>query len=279
MDDTVLQSGATPEVQAQAEKMGWIPPSRYKGNPERFVDADTFVERGEIVIPILKKNAQKLEAELERVRGENAATQAALAAAQKAIEQIEERHTVATQKAVTEAKRQVKEQLAEANAAGDHKGVAELTEQLVELNAAAAVEPPAPTPAAVAKFTPDQAQLAWQEANPWFGKDRRKTALAMGIAQDLREQGRREQGADFYELVSAEMDKMFPPPEPPADKVEGGRSGGEERTPRGKSFASLPADARSTCDAESRKFVGPDKRYKTLADWRNRYAEIYFEGA
>ncbi len=281
-ETVVIESRASAEQQTEAERMGWIPPSRYKGDPERFVDADTFIERGQIVIPILKKNAQKLEAELERVRAENAATAAALAAAQKAIEQIEERHTVATQKAVAEAKLQVKKQLAQANADGDHAGVAELTDQLISLNAVEEEAPLVkPTPAEVRKFEPDAVQVAWQKENPWFGTDRRKTALAMGIAQELRDNGAREQGAAFYALISDEMAKMFPPADAPADKVEGGRSGGEEsgRAPRGKSFSSMPADARATCDAEAKHFVGPNKRYKNLAEWRNRYAEIYYEGA
>jgi len=35
-----VESVQPPEVQARAEELGWIPPSRFHGDPERFVDAD-----------------------------------------------------------------------------------------------------------------------------------------------------------------------------------------------------------------------------------------------
>jgi hypothetical protein len=38
----------------------------------------------------------------------------------------------------------------------------------------------------------------------------------------------------------------------------------------------MPSDARAACDADAKRFVGADKRYKTQAEWRTRYAEIYF---
>ena len=47
-----VESKADAETQAKAEKLGWIPPERFKGDPERFVDADAYIERGEIA-PLL----------------------------------------------------------------------------------------------------------------------------------------------------------------------------------------------------------------------------------
>ena len=65
---------------------------------------------------------------------------------------------------------------------------------------------------------------------------------------------------------------------PRGDKVEGARngSGDEPRSGGRKSYAALPADAKVACDAEARRFVGEGKKYKSAADWRARYAEIYF---
>ena len=65
---------------------------------------------------------------------------------------------------------------------------------------------------------------------------------------------------------------------PRGDKVESARSGSESepRGSRGKSYNSLPAEAKTACDAEARRFVGEGKRFKTTADWRARYAELYF---
>lgn len=284
VETPVVESAAAPEVQAKAEKMGWIPPSRFKGEPERFIDADAYIERGETVLPIVKEQNKRLQAELASVREQAAATAEALKAAQDAIEQIEERHTVATQKAVEQARAQVKAQLAAASEAGDHEGVAELTDQLTQLNAAEKEAPAKErTPAAAPqKFVPPPELKAWNDENPWFGTDRRKTALALGIAQELREGGESSTGKRFFDLVKAEMDATLGgDKEPPTSKVEGARNGSESdtRTTGKKGFASLPADAKAACDADGRQFVGPGKRYKTQAEWRARYAEIYFEGS
>lgn len=277
-----MTSAAAPEVQARAEKMGWIPPTRYKGDPERYIDAEDYIERGETVLPIVKEQNKRLQAELVSVKEAAAAQAAALKAAQDAIDQIEERHTVATQKAVEVARQQVKQQLAAASAEGDHEGVAELTDQLTKLNQAEDEAPPTKKVEAPPVFVPPPDLVAWNAENPWFGTDKRRTALALAIGQELREGGETSTGRVFFDKISEEMEKTLPTKsgEPPASKVEGARNGGGEE-PRGsgkKSYAALPADAKAACDADSRQFVGPTKKYKNLADWRSRYAEIYFEG-
>lgn len=277
-----VQSQATPEIQAQAEKMGWIPPARFKGDPERFVDADAYVERGETVLPIVKEHNKRLTQEVETLRAESAKTAAALKAAELAIAQLEERNSVATQKAVEAARRQVKAQLAAASEADDHEGVAELTEQLIVMNAAekeakkapVVLSTPAPTSPAI-----DPAMTAWNADNPWFGTDKRKTAFALAVAEELRANGERAQGRDFYELIGAEVEATFSSKDKsaPVDKVEGARNGSSAEIRGKKSYASMPADARAACDADARNFVGEKKKFKTIADWRNRYAELYFQ--
>lgn len=283
MSESRVESVASVEVQAAAEKMGWMPPSRFRGDPDRFIDADAYIKRGEEILPIVKEHNKRLQAELEALRGESSKTAQALAAAQEAIEQIELRHSVATQKAVEHARAEVKEQLALASEAGDHRGVAELTDQLTQLNKAEEKAEEKPTKAAAsAPFVPPADLKAWNEENPWFGKDRRKTSLALGIAQELREGGERSTGRDFFDLVKTEMEKTLggEPRATPSDKVEGARNGGSEgeRGSSRKGYASLPADAKAACDADARQFVGPGKRYKTADEWRKNYAEIYFGG-
>lgn len=279
LEQTVVESLASPEIQVEAEKIGWIPPSRFKGDPERFIDADKYIERGETVLPIVKEQNKRLHAEVNELRVAATAQAAALKAAQDAIEQIEERHSVATAKAVAEARKQVKLQLAAASEAGDHEGVAELTDQLTQLNTAEKEALPIKKNGAGA-FVPPPDLAEWNAENPWFGKDKRKTALALGIAQDLRESGEKSTGRVFFDKVKAELEEMLPvKSEPRGDKVEGARNGSEGESRQGgkKGYNNLPADAKAACDADTRQFVGTNKKYKTQAEWRNRYAEIYFE--
>lgn len=280
---TVIESAAPPEVQAKAEKMGWIPPSRYRGEAERFVDAEEYVARGEQVLPIVRAQNQRLQGELEALKSSQAETQAALARATTALEEIEERHTVATQKAVEKAHKDLIDRLAVAHENGDHAAIAEITGLMIELKTASAEEPakkPEPKPAvpAAAVVPPDLKE--WQAANTWFGTDKRKTALALGVAQELRDSGTELTGVAFYEKVREEVEATLSGGKPAESKVEGARgSDSGVSRPGGRSgFAALPADAKAACDAEAKAFVGNGKRYKTIEDWRKRYAELYFQG-
>lgn len=273
-----VASNDTPEVQAQAEKIGWIPPARFKGDPERFVDASLYIERGETVLPIVREHNRRLQEQVVGLQGEVGATKTALKAAQAAIEQIEERHTVSTQKAVERARAEVKAQLAAASEAGDHQGVADLTEQLVDLNQALP-EPVKKQVVAPAAQPLDPELVTWMTENPWFEKDKRKTALALGIASELRDGGFTAKGRVFFDKVKEELDAMLSPSAPRGDKVDGARGGaeGEGRSAGGKKgYAALPADAKVACDADGKRFVGEGKKYKTSAEWRDRYATLYF---
>lgn len=273
----VVESQQPIEVQREAEKMGWIPPTRFKGDPGRFVDADLYLKRGEEVLPIVKEQNKRLHNELDSLKRESQATASALKAAQDAIAQMEERHTVATQRAVEDARKQLKAQLAAASEAGDHEGVAELTDQLTNLKVAEAA-PAKAAPAPEPQFTPPADLVEWNAENPWFGTNKRKTALALAVAQELREQGETSSGRTFYDKVLAEVDKELGVQQPRGDKVEGARGsdGGNASGGRGKSYAAMPSDARAACDSDAKRFVGEGKKYKTINDWRNRYAEIYF---
>lgn len=283
-DEPIVTSSAEPEVQARAEKMGWIPPARFKGDPERFVDAQEYIERGETVLPIVKEHNRRLEKELADLRARDAAREAALAKANAAIEEMQERHSVETQKAIEKARKEVKAQLAAASEAGDHEGVAELTDKLTQMTAAEKEAEAAPAPKGTpAPYVPPAELVEWNADNPWFGKDRRKTALALGIAQELREAGETSTGRVFFDKVTAELEKTLgtqADAAPAADKVEGARNGSDSDTRSGsrKGYAHLPADAKAACDADAKQFVGPNKRYKTQAEWRSRYAELYFQG-
>ncbi len=290
-DEVKLESAATAEVQAAATKLGWIPPERYKGDPERFVDADAFIERGETVLPIVKKQLENTRTELREIKEREAATAAALAKAQKAIEEIDLRHSVATQKAVERAKADVKAQLELASEAGDHKGVAELTERMVELNdaakdakAAAETKPAADAPKA---YVPSASVKEWNAANPWYGdstdaENIDRTNIMNRAAYMLRLAGFPGTETEFLEQAKADMEIAWEKKHPKqVDKVGGGAHGSNEEggggAPRGKTYNSLPKDAKEQCDRDASQFVGPNKLYKTKADWNAAFTKLYFE--
>jgi len=272
-----------PEVEKEATTLGWAPKEKWRGAPEHWIDAQTFVERGHQVMPILQKNNQVLLGKL----GE---AQEAARLAQSTAEEL--RATVAnlTTYQSAEVKRRVDAEVLKlkgerraATVAGDSELAADLDEQLEtareeQRKLATAPTPaprtPAPPPAKVEKWAEEFAS----ENDDWFGpgKDRRKTALFAGIADDLfATKGLR--GRELLDAAKAEMEETMGASRSTTGKAEGhqGGSGGRGGRSNGTGFTDLPAEAKAQCIADEKKFVGANKAFKTQAEWRAHYAKEY----
>lgn len=75
-------------------------------------------------------------------------------------------------------------------------------------------EPPAPRV--------DPKVSAWREANPWFGDNKRMTAVALTIHQELVDSGVDTRSDEYFDRINAEMRQVFPdafPSEKPVKKA------------------------------------------------------------
>ena len=63
-------------------------------------------------------------------------------------------------------------------------------------------QPRAPAPDAKAK--------AWQDENPWFGKDTEMTSLALGVHENLVRNGVNPTSDEYYRSIDSTMQKRFP---------------------------------------------------------------------
>lgn len=277
-------------VVTEARNLGWAPKEEWRGDPERWVDANTFVQRGHEMMPLLKANNKRLVGQVESQAAEIAELRRQHKESLEAIEDLKKVSAELTATRVKETKAEILSKLREAKEAGNADLEVELTDQLVDLRAqeklAKEAPKPAPAPAAEAKPGVDPVFTAWaaEPENSWFGTDRRKTALAIEIARELREDPKNAKvlGTAFFDLVAEETAKAMGQAEPArgASKVEGSRggSGGSGGSgPRAKSYNDLPPDAKAACDKQGRQFVGKSG-FKTEADWRSYYCTHYFAG-
>jgi len=268
-------------VEQEARTLGWVPAEEFKGDPNRWVDAETFVERGHTVMPILRKNNERLETLVKQQAEELNKMKNMFSASQESITELQKVHADATKAAVAKARAEVVAELKEAKRDGDVEREIALTEELQDLKTRQVeIEKPAQHPPA----QPQQQEVhpdfqAWMDDNPWFGSDQRKTQKAMGIAQILRADPENDglQGRAFFDRVLAEMEgRSAPRP----DKVGGSRpsgTGGGGGPVGGKSFADLPADAKAACDNQGKKLVGEGRAFKDMAAWRSYYTNLYFQ--
>src|SRR5712664_3093014 len=76
------------EVKAEATSHGWVDKAEFKGDPAKWVDAKTFLERGQTFIPFLKAESGRLRQGLEAERQARLKLEADLAASRASIETL-----------------------------------------------------------------------------------------------------------------------------------------------------------------------------------------------
>jgi hypothetical protein len=268
IEDTEIDDVAEVDeaLEKEALSMGWQPKDKFPGDPDKWTDAATYVERGKHLLPIISENNRRLKNELltttkklDRITQDH----------EKSLKILEAHFAKIAKQAVEDTKRTLKEQLREARENGDVDLEVDTLEKIQELKDSSA------TPEK--QETPEQPALSpefnrWQEENPWFGQDRERTDAILAIAKELRDSGNTLQGRAFFEECTNQLESRQDAR--PTGRVEANvRSG---KTGRGKSFADLPKEAKEACWSDVETLVGPGKLYKTKSDWEKAYANVYF---
>jgi hypothetical protein len=271
------------QVEQEARALGWVPQDKYKGNPDKWVDAEEFVERGKSLMPLLRQNNERLKQDRLQLTAKIGTLEDKLNGATVALDRLEKHYTEANRRSVEIAKAQLKAELKQAREDDDVDAEERILGQLgdiQEAERAAKAQPPEKKdpPSQPSGQQPDPIFVEWQQDNPWFGPDKKKTKAVARIAEDLREEGSELSGREFMdECVRLYEQQQNPSQEEPpvrSSKVEGGTQP-RGNTGAGKSFASLPKEAKQACWDDVDDLVGPNKRYKTQKDWENAYAKLY----
>ena len=260
-------------IEARAREMGWVPQEEFKGNPDRWTDAETWVKNGENAIPLLRKDNENLRGEVRHLKE-------LFQNSQEAIQALQEVHTEATKRAVEQAKKDLMAEIRAAREEGDVDLEIRLTDELTDLKLAEKTQSKVKQvqEQQQQQQQPDPDLAAWMGENTWFGKDERKTMRAMGIAQQLRSDPANDGlvGKPFYDKVDALLRGESGSPH--TTKVGETRHSGNGGSGRGKTYADLPQEAKDACAKQAKRVVGEGRAYKDLPSWQAAYADIYFQG-
>jgi len=244
-----------PSAEDRAMAMGWTPKGQFKGDPDKWVDAETFVKRGEEFLPFLKANNRRLEQALEKGNAQLEQMDKALKGAIQHISRADKR-------AYEAARRDLESELDRAAEAGDAAAVRAVTQDIVTLekDTADKAEPAAPDE--------DPVFAAWKAANPWYGTDEVMTAAAVALGNRLYAEGYtgKAQADEVTKRIKAEFPHKFDNPNRRQPSVvEGGT--GQGRKP-GKTYADLPPEAKAMCDSFVRDIKGFTKeKFVKDYDW------------
>lgn len=248
--------------EAEAKKLGWRDESHYKGDPSRFVDAKTYYENGQKVLPIIKAENEVLRAEIVRIK--DSATQA-IAMGERARER-----EIADLNAQLVAAKAARKAAVTAND-GESFEAAETDIKAIENNLASS---PATT-----KQAPqvDPIFRAWVADNPWYEADDRLRAIADGLASAKQFSHLRGKNRELYDAVGAEVTRMDelmtanargdlnkPGPQGGGRGTDGTRTNGAAR----RSYENLQPEYKRACDRQFMDFGIKDEK-----KWRARYVQ------
>ncbi len=241
----VLPNAGGSDAEDQARALGWVPEEEYTGNPSKWADAETFLEvhskNNGALRKALAAQAKDLEELKQQMRG--------MDSAHKKIFEIQ------IKKQKEEFDQQVaflKAQKREALRSGEHEAAADIDEQIDSLRERGPDLPEAPQTQSIAPpdWRTNSDMVSWAKRNPWFDVDEDMSAYAGGMGQQIRRNNPNMPFTELLEEVTVRVRKAFPQKFGGARRnpVEGGTPGETAAARTGKSYESLPRDAKAACD-------------------------------
>lgn len=279
------------DLELQATRVGWEPEDKFHGKPGTWVDAKTYLERAQHVMPFLKENNKKLQEALTARDKQIADLAKRQEEADRALAVLEAANNEQSVEATEERIAQTREALKLAVQEQDVEKQVELSEALADLKAelkaaknAAEERPVEKKPTAAPAISPEteRAFNEWLGENEWYKKPAMAgaaNAIAVEIQMARKAAGETPLlGRALLDEMTKRMDEEFNiSRRPPESRVENSRRSTARREGSTGRYSDLPAEAKAACDKDAKRFVGDNKRYKDVASWRAKYAEIYFK--
>lgn len=266
------QQASGVDYESKAREQGWVAKEEYRGDESNWVDAQTFVQRGEQIMPILRKNNEKLLKELKEARAVAEEARNTAKEFQKfQKEQYERKARELEQELVT-----LKQAKRDAVSSGDGDRLVDIDEQIdavkadqaaARAEASKAIETPPP------QQTVEPTLQNWLDKNEWFGVDARTTGIANGLGEAIRRENPSLVGKAFLDKLDEELASVLPQkfgktrPTNPMDST-GSNSGAGRPAKAKKSYENLPADAQAACDRFLKQGLIKSKEdYVANYDW------------
>ena len=250
--DKVVNQEDNVNYEALASDMGWTPKDKFKGDQEKWVDAQVFYEKAEHVLPIVKKQR-------DDARKANDATKADLASVKADLEQTKHDAKEAIRFMQQGLEREykareaaLKAEKADAISAGDGAKAIKIETEIDNLKAEkveAKQEAKKEVEIATPQVHPEWG--SWIKDNAWFNDDKRLNRLAITLGFDMAEEDKSLQGKDLWEAVKEELQTLYPQKFPEIEKQRAGAERGGKTTSNngsGKTYANLPPEAKTQCD-------------------------------
>ena len=250
-----VNDNAPRDYEAEAREHGWTGQDEFKGDPSRWIDAETFVKRADEVMPLLKKQNDTLKRELASLK--------------KDVARASEHFTKAEERAYERAVADVSAKMNMAVEAGDHAAASAAMKERLDLDKGVIDDAPRP------KFTDAQVKRAlvdFRDANPWYDEAGTARDYADLIAEEYQDKTTDMPPAEFFAFIAGKVKERYPDLEKPkAERKRPGmmvEGGGQRQVARGRSFADLPPQAQQMADKWIRQGLIKDRAaYVSSYQW------------
>lgn len=266
------------EVEQRARLQGWRPKEEFRGSEDRWVDAETFVKRGEDELPIAKERYRNLEDRFVTLERTNQTTLTQLSEATKVMADLRDRGLKAESRAYERARSEIEAEMRQAVNEADQSKFDSAKQKLDKL------EVPPAAPAAQTQQTqvappapPTRPEVErWIGDNDWFNRDIGMARYAEAVHVQLMQDKPGMSLAENLKAVREDVVRRFPdkfgnprrddPAAVASPSIGGSGSGSKSRA---KTYNDLPGDAKLAFERMKRWM--PD--YKP-----EEYAKTYFAG-
>lgn len=233
-------------TEEKAKRMGWVSEENFKGDKERWIDAEKFVERGENELPIMRERMRKMDGTIVGLNN-------TISNMKDTFGKFQEHQADVSKRAYNRAMKDITNRQREAVEKGDtdsfDKAEKEKDDLVLEIP-----DVPVGNQPAEAEFN------QWVASNNWFNEpDLQKYASTMSVY--IQDQTGLT-GVELYDEVKKEVELRFP------DRFKNKRrseptavvGGGEAPAKPGKqTFNNLPKDAQEMCNQFIKEIPGYTK--------------------
>lgn len=249
----VEQANLSDPVKEKASAQGWVEKEQFKGDPAKWVDAETFVKRGEDILPVLKERNDHLVKEIQEMK--------------KTFKEFADFTQKGEERAFQRALREIEAKKLAAVQEGDVTAYQSYQQEEVEL---AKTRPTPPTVTEQAQGE-DPLFKAFKERNGWYESDPELTAEADALGVGYHSRGLPY--AEALSKVEATIKKLYPekfanPRRDTVAAVEFAADTGLPKKRAEKTYDNLPADAKDACNRFiARGLVKSKEDYVANYDW------------
>jgi hypothetical protein len=261
------------QYESEARAQGWVAKEEFRGSENDWVDAETFVRRGKEIMPILRKNNEKLLKELSEAKK-------AAEEARQAAREFREFQKEQFERKAKDLEAQLEQlKIAKRDAINEGSGdrvlaIDDAMDELKEQRTQAKEDLKAAELKAkeVPQVTADPILNEWMDRNDWFGKDAKLTGIANGLGVELRKENPGLVGKAFLEKLDAELAEMIPSKfgkKTTFNPMEGTPNGTARPAASSgkKSYNNLPAEAKAACDKFVKQGLMTKEQYVAEYSW------------